>query len=167
MSAATVTVEPREATAPATPRPTVPKIDAHLHVWSNGVAPFEWVVEPPEALHRLATAEKMRDVGEKAGVGGALIVQPANHKFDHSYVASALQKHPDYFRGMMLVDGSLPPLEAVASVEYAPASYAPGSPWPCCALVKSDRFDFDENDAVEPAPPPFLLLLPVEAGAGE
>ena len=117
MSAATVTVEPREATAPATPRPTVPKIDAHLHVWSNGVAPFEWVVEPPEALHRLATAEKMRDVGEKAGVGGALIVQPANHKFDHSYVASALQKHPDYFRGMMLVDGSLPPLEAVASVE--------------------------------------------------
>ena len=112
-SSATVTVEPRDAT----PRPSVHKIDAHLHIWSNGSAPFEWASEPPAALHSVATAEKMRDAGERAGVGGALIVQPANHKFDHSYVAAALQKHPDYFRGMMLVDGSLPPLEAVASLE--------------------------------------------------
>jgi predicted TIM-barrel fold metal-dependent hydrolase len=74
-------------------------------------------VEPPPALRTLANTESARSVIEQAGVSGALIVQPANHKFDHSYVSAALRSHPDFYRGMLLADGSLSPLDAVASLE--------------------------------------------------
>ena len=39
-----------------------------------------------------------------------MIVQPIFHGFDHSYVTSALQKYPDRFKGMLLVDPTLPPV---------------------------------------------------------
>ncbi|GFS33959.1 hypothetical protein Acr_00g0031460 [Actinidia rufa] len=40
----------------------------------------------------------------EAGVDGALIVQPINHKFDHSYVTSVLKKHPTKFVGCCLAN---------------------------------------------------------------
>lgn len=104
-------------TGKLSPRPGFGKIDSHLHVWSDGKAPYPWAVEPPPALHTEATADKMRAKGAEAGVVGALIVQPANHKFDHSYVSAALKADPEFYRGMLLADGSLPPLEAVAALE--------------------------------------------------
>lgn len=75
-------------------------IDSHLHVWSDGKQPFPWEVEPPEALKVTATVEKLLHAAKEAGVSGALIVQPANHKYDHSYVTRALRQHPQFFRGM-------------------------------------------------------------------
>jgi len=42
-----------------------------------------------------------------ANVDGTLIVQPINHKYDHSYVTDAIQSHPDLFKGMLLHDPSL------------------------------------------------------------
>lgn len=50
-------------------------------------------------------------------VDGSLIVQPINHKFDHSYVTNALKKYPTRFKGMMLHDPSLPNEEAVSRLE--------------------------------------------------
>ncbi|XP_027350018.1 uncharacterized protein LOC113861415 [Abrus precatorius] len=41
---------------------------------------------------------------EEAGVDGALIVQPINHKFDHSYVTSVLKKYPTKFVGCCLAN---------------------------------------------------------------
>ena len=52
-----------------------------------------------------------------AGVDGALIVQPINHKFDHSYVANAMKEHPTKFKGMMLHDPSLSSKLAVERLE--------------------------------------------------
>lgn len=43
---------------------------------------------------------------DRAGVHGALIVQPINYKFDHRYVSHAIKMHPDRFKGMMLFDPS-------------------------------------------------------------
>lgn len=37
-------------------------------------------------------------------MSGALIIQPGNHKFDHSYVTSVLKAHPDKFVGMLLAN---------------------------------------------------------------
>ena len=34
--------------------------------------------------------------------------QPANHKYDHSYVTAAMRKEPDFFRGMCLANPTLP-----------------------------------------------------------
>lgn len=43
-------------------------------------------------------------VTQEAGVSGAMIVQPSNHLYDHSYVTSVLQEHPDKFVGCLLAD---------------------------------------------------------------
>ena len=65
-------------------------IDAAVHVWSNGKIPFSWEVEPPDELQTAATHEALVSSAQAAGVAGALIVQPANHKFDHSYTIAAM-----------------------------------------------------------------------------
>ena len=51
------------------------------------------------------------------GVNGALIVQPINHKYDHSYVLDAMKSYPDRFKGMMLHDPSLDEEKAVEQLE--------------------------------------------------
>lgn len=89
-------------------------IDAHLHVWSDGAPPYPWAVPPPPPLQCTATAKALYDAAVAAGVEGALIVQPANHKFDHSYVAAALRQHEGFFKGMQLANPTLPTAEAVA-----------------------------------------------------
>jgi hypothetical protein len=41
---------------------------------------------------------------QKASVSGAFIIQPGNHLYDHSYVASVLHAHPDKFVGALLAN---------------------------------------------------------------
>lgn len=54
---------------------------------------------------------------QTAGVDGALIVQPINHKYDHTYVSDAIKRHPTKFKGMMLHDPSLSSQMAVDRLE--------------------------------------------------
>lgn len=54
---------------------------------------------------------------EEAGVDGALIVQPINHKFDHSYVRRAIALHPEKFKGMLLHDPTMSAADAIARLE--------------------------------------------------
>lgn len=49
-------------------------------------------------------AEFLIESFEEAGVDGALIVQPINHKFDHSYVTNTIKNHPGKFVGCCLAD---------------------------------------------------------------
>ena len=92
-------------------------IDSHVHVWSDGKAPFEYVTPPPPLLETTARTEVLVEAARASGVDGILIVQPANHKFDHSYVAEALKAHPGLFRGMLLANPTLPAAEATAELE--------------------------------------------------
>lgn len=92
-------------------------IDSAIHLWSTGADPYPWAVPPPAALQTLATPEAYIDAARAAGVSGALVVQPANHLYDHSYVTAALKSHPDFFRGMGLANPTLPAAEAVAALE--------------------------------------------------
>ena len=82
-------------------------IDSHLHVWSSGDPPFPWEAgqTPPEALQDSQPPHLLKEM-ELAGVDGALIVQPINHKFDHSYVTSVLcdDRYAGRFKGMGLLD---------------------------------------------------------------
>ncbi|XP_073156332.1 uncharacterized protein [Henckelia pumila] len=86
------------------PRP--PKvIDSHLHVWASPQQaaekyPYFPGQEPTLTGHADFLLENMAE----AGVDGALIVQPINHKFDHSYVSSVLKKHPSKFVGCCLAN---------------------------------------------------------------
>lgn len=80
-------------------------IDSHLHVWgTSGLAR----PAPPELV---ADPESLLSLMEEGDVSGALIVQPINYEFDHSFVADAIRKYPDKFRGMLLFDPSWSPLE--------------------------------------------------------
>jgi predicted TIM-barrel fold metal-dependent hydrolase len=95
-------------------------IDSHLHVWASAeeaASGFPYAVEPPESLRSLGSTSELVKRMERAGVKGAMIVQPSIHKFDHSYVIDAIQSHPDRFKGMLLHDPSLSPDEAVSRVE--------------------------------------------------
>jgi predicted TIM-barrel fold metal-dependent hydrolase len=97
-------------------------IDSHLHVWANveeaaSGFPYATGNEPPESLRNLGSTSELIKQMDHAGVHGALIVQPINHKFDHSYVMNAIKSYPSRFKGMLLHDPSLSPEEAVSRVE--------------------------------------------------
>ncbi|XP_010250629.1 PREDICTED: uncharacterized protein LOC104592823 [Nelumbo nucifera] len=82
-------------------------IDSHLHVWAS----------PEEAAHKYpyfpgqeptlpGNVDFLLQCMEEAGIDGALIVQPINHKFDHSLVTSVLRKYPSKFVGCCLANPS-------------------------------------------------------------
>ncbi|XP_057496362.1 uncharacterized protein LOC130781244 isoform X1 [Actinidia eriantha] len=80
-------------------------IDSHLHVWASpqeaaDLYPYFPGQEPILSGHVDFLLERMVE----AGVDGALIVQPINHKFDHSYVTSVLKKYPTKFVGCCLAN---------------------------------------------------------------
>jgi len=88
-------------------------IDSHLHVWGNSHAavseyPYATDQTPPEALREVADVDALLFHLEQNHVDGAVIVQPINYQYDHSYVVKeALQKYPTKFKGMLLHDPSL------------------------------------------------------------
>ena len=97
-------------------------IDSHLHVWASDKEassgfPYADGHPPPEKLRNAGSISALLKQMDEHGVAGALIVQPINHKFDHSYVTHALQTHPTRFKGMLLHDPSLDTTEAVSRLE--------------------------------------------------
>ncbi|CAM9124319.1 unnamed protein product [Ectocarpus sp. 4 AP-2014] len=94
-------------------------IDSHLHIWGEGKPPFPYASgqEPPERLRESCGPETLIQEMDDAGIGGALIVQPINYKFDHSYVLDAMSKWPGKFKGMCLANPNLSPHDACAELE--------------------------------------------------
>lgn len=90
-------------------------IDSHLHVWASSAEsatyPYEPGQTPPDPLLDTSSTSSLLDQMSQAGVDGALIVQPINHKYDHRYVKEAMKNHPDKFKGMLLFDPSIPDVD--------------------------------------------------------
>lgn len=101
------------------PSSAVPVIDAHLHVWATSAESLRYPYDqpPPPKLQDVASPEALLECMKEAGVDGALIVQPINHKFDHTYVSDAIAQYPTKFKGMLLHDPSLPPKFALERLE--------------------------------------------------
>jgi predicted TIM-barrel fold metal-dependent hydrolase len=102
--------------------PSRKTIDAHLHVWGNaddnaGELPYAPGKDPPISLANVADTESLLKVMDKSGIDGALIIQPINYEFDHSYVLNAVHEHPDRFKCMMLHDPSLGKEAALSRLE--------------------------------------------------
>ncbi|KAL5717381.1 hypothetical protein ACHQM5_010393 [Ranunculus cassubicifolius] len=85
---------------------TKPKIiDSHLHIWASPQqAANEYPYSPGNEPTLPGSLDFLFQCMEEAGVDGALIVQPINHKFDHSLVTSALKKYPSKFVGCCLAN---------------------------------------------------------------
>lgn len=80
-------------------------IDSHLHVWASPQEAAEkFPYLPGQEPTLTGHADFLLECMEEAGVDGALIVQPINHKFDHSYVTSILKKYPSKFSGCCLAN---------------------------------------------------------------
>lgn len=97
-------------------------VDSHLHVWADATTestkyPYAEGQIPPDSLKTRARTSSLLTEMKNAGVDGALIVQPINHKFDHSYVEDAVSAHPGKFKGMLLHDPSLTSEMAVSRLE--------------------------------------------------
>ena len=96
-------------------------IDSHLHVWASKEEttgfPYAEGQDPPESLASAASTTQLLKRMDESGVSGALIVQPINHKFDHSYLIDAIKRHPNRFKGMLLHDPSLTEDQAVSRLE--------------------------------------------------
>ncbi|KAL3926018.1 MAG: hypothetical protein SGILL_000017 [Bacillariaceae sp.] len=103
---------------------STPKIiDSHLHVWADTSEatkrgfPYAEGQNPPKSLMDSASTASLLKQMDSNSVHGSLIVQPINHKFDHSYVIQAIENHPDRFKGMLLHDPSLSTEDAVSRLE--------------------------------------------------
>ncbi|OEU10416.1 amidohydrolase 2 [Fragilariopsis cylindrus CCMP1102] len=97
-------------------------IDSHLHVWANEIESKQYKYEdgqtPPESLKNNANVLSLITKMKESNVDGALIVQPINHKYDHSYVLEeAMKKYPNKFKGMLLHDPLLSSKDAVIRLE--------------------------------------------------
>ncbi|KAG0570907.1 hypothetical protein KC19_6G196300 [Ceratodon purpureus] len=80
------------------------RIDAHLHVWASPEEAKMFPFFPGQEPTLPGSANFLLKNMAEAGVDGAVIVQPINHKFDHSYVSSVLKMYPEKFVGMCLAD---------------------------------------------------------------
>jgi predicted TIM-barrel fold metal-dependent hydrolase len=84
-------------------RNTMKKIDAHLHVWPSS---NEYTYEDESKIPTISgRVELLLDEQLKANVEGAMIVQPINLGFDHTYVQNAIVKYKGKFVGCCLVNG--------------------------------------------------------------
>lgn len=81
-------------------------VDSHLHVWSDGKPPFPFQKQEPPADILNSQAELLTEHQKMSNVGGALIVQPINHEFDHSYLKSVIssEQFKGRYKGMCLLD---------------------------------------------------------------
>ncbi|OVA17446.1 Amidohydrolase 2 [Macleaya cordata] len=85
------------------PKPKV--IDSHLHVWASPEeAADKYPYFPGQEPTLPGNVDFLLKCMGEAGVDGALIVQPINHKFDHSLVTSVLKKYPSKFVGCCLAN---------------------------------------------------------------
>ena len=81
-------------------------IDAHVHVWTLDAARYPWqptlahIPIPTEA----ATAETLIAEMDAAGVSHAVLVQPSVYGWNNDYLCDCLQRWPDRFVGVCLVD---------------------------------------------------------------
>ena len=82
--------------------PLFPPIGAaQAFPWAEGCA-------PADDLAGAGKFELLLEHMDHSLVAGALLSQPKEHGFDHSYVAAAIKKHKKRFRGICLANPNLP-----------------------------------------------------------
>ncbi|KAL1211108.1 hypothetical protein V5N11_008567 [Cardamine amara subsp. amara] len=79
-------------------------IDSHLHIWASPQEAATYPYFPGQEPTLTGDVDFLLKNMKEARVDGALIVQPINHKFDHSLVTSVLKKYPSKFVGCCLAN---------------------------------------------------------------
>lgn len=79
-------------------------IDAHLHVWDMPSERFPWRPLRNMRPAQPAPVEQLLDIMAHNGVDKAVIVQPSNYGYDHSYILDCMARYPDRFGAVALLD---------------------------------------------------------------
>lgn len=82
-----------------------PVVDAHLHVWDESA--FGKAPEPMRigySSQSIASVELFMDYMDEAGVEKAVFVQTRFQEWDNSYILRYVQRYPERFRGVILID---------------------------------------------------------------
>jgi L-fuconolactonase len=97
-SIATSTIHP--FAAPSTANPLL--IDSHVHVWKHDPAfPFATGSHPPAED---ASVETLLSLMQANHVSRTVLIQVIHYRWDNSYLASVLKRHPGKFHGVCRVD---------------------------------------------------------------
>ena len=80
-------------------------VDAHLHVWDGTAAGRDpGPMRVGYSAQASASVELFLDYMDEAGVERAVFVQPWFYHWDNSYIAGCLQRFPEKFRGVCVID---------------------------------------------------------------
>lgn len=84
------------------------RVDAHVHVWQMPSVAHPW--QPLRNMHpsEPAPVEALLQAMDAGAVQRAVIVQPSNYGYDHSYVAACLARYPTRLAGVALLDFRAP-----------------------------------------------------------
>jgi predicted TIM-barrel fold metal-dependent hydrolase len=97
-------------------------VDAHLHVWEMPSNHYPWRPLRNMWPEQPAPVQFLVDTMTKCGVSQAIIVQPSNYGYDHRYVTACLERYPQLFGGVALLDFRAPDapkkLEALHSLGF-------------------------------------------------
>lgn len=73
---------------------TVPRIDAHLHLWDLTAGGYAWLGPQHGALFSSFTAEQARAELDAAGIDSAILVQAEDSTRDTEFLLDTAAKHP-------------------------------------------------------------------------
>ena len=83
----------------------MPIVDAHLHVWDESAAGKDpGPMRVGYSAQSTASVELFLDYMDEAGVEKAVFVQPWFYHWDNSYLARCLERYPERFRGVCVID---------------------------------------------------------------
>lgn len=85
-------------------------IDSHVHVWSADATryPYDPALLIPEKINLRGSVETLLHTMAAQGVTQAVIVQPHQYLYDHQYVRDCLQRFPETFAAIALIDPHSP-----------------------------------------------------------
>lgn len=83
----------------------MPIVDAHLHVWDETAAGRDpGPMRVGYSAQSTASVELFLDYMDEAGVEKAVFVQPWFYHWDNSYMTRCLERYPERFRGVCVID---------------------------------------------------------------
>lgn len=88
---------------PASPGEGYRIIDPHVHVWVNDPR-YPWAKETENPPKEDATPEMLLALMKANGVARTVIIQVIYYRWDNSYVAGVLKRHPGIFQGVARVN---------------------------------------------------------------
>jgi predicted TIM-barrel fold metal-dependent hydrolase len=98
------------------------RFDSHAHVWVLEPSTYPWhpILPGLRVPDHAVPAERLLGEMDEAGVARTVVVQPSSYGWDNSYLLAMLERHPERLVGVVLVDPSDEPAQAMRALSSRP-----------------------------------------------